>query len=213
MTTYNGPDKDCFHTFKYRSGYISTCQNRITHQEEVKYQIERHIAKAKSVRAAKIAITQYMKENPYIFKLETYNTIYTLVVPRSRSLTLDEADILNHIMSVFTFLLEVPPTQKKYTIDPDELANKILSTYCTNTPLPHYDNIIHNIIQNTIVDALKNDPGFFDGLDCFEMLDDLAQEKNVSVDVVKSIYDRVRIQPSDYIGSRVQVSVDLLRSL
>lgn len=56
------PNKDTFHTFAYRGGYIHTCQNRDTKREEAKVSLPDGTTRpARSVHAAKIAITKASK--------------------------------------------------------------------------------------------------------------------------------------------------------
>jgi len=213
MNTFRGPDKDTFYTFRYRCGYVHTCQNRVTNREEVSYQIDEHYSDAKSVMAAKIAITKHMENNPYQFHYQSYNTNYTLVVPRARSLSHSESSILAYIVCSFSFLLSTRAAQKQVTIDANELASVIEANYHSSNPLPVYHNVMHNIIKNDIVDALHKDPTMFDGLDCFELLSDLAASRNVEDETVVEIYNTVASSIHACDGSRISVCISLLRSL
>ena len=53
----------------------------------------------------------------------------------------------------------------------------------------------------------------FDGLDCLDILSDLAAVNNVDDEIVREIYKAISVPEPAYQQSRIKVCVDLLRSL
>ena len=207
-------DRDTFHTFPYRSGYITTRYNRITQSEEVDYQIDNQRDTAQSVHAAKILISRYMRQHPYVMTLTRERTEYVLEIPRHRNLSPDEITTINYTLQAFSFVLCVSPTVQHYRIDPDTFADKISKTFhVPTTPLVRYQNVTHQNIQKEIISALERDRTFFDDLSAGELISDLAETHRSDYKTAQKILEQTQPALPDQASYQVKICVDLLRTL